>query len=87
MRMPLKHGAPPDAFLSVEIILIAFSSTVRPRRTSLYHSPPGLSASTIARLKEVWQGELEHWQRRNLSAKRLCLLLGRRRLLLTTARP
>ena len=22
---------------------------------------PGLSASTIARLKEVWQGELEHW--------------------------
>ena len=34
--MPLKHGAPPDAFLSVEIILIAFSSTVRPRRTSLF---------------------------------------------------
>ena len=31
---------------------------------------PGLSASTIARLKEVWQGELEHWQRRDLSAKR-----------------
>ena len=30
---------------------------------------PGLSASTIARLKEVWQGELEHWQRRDLSAK------------------
>ncbi len=24
---------------------------------------PGLSASTIARHKEVWQGELEHWQR------------------------
>jgi|TARA_B100001964_G_scaffold62003_1_gene70631 transposase-like protein len=31
---------------------------------------PGLSASTIARLKEVWQGELEHWRRRDLSARR-----------------
>ncbi len=31
---------------------------------------PGLSASSIARLKEVWQGELEHWQRRDLSARR-----------------
>ena len=31
---------------------------------------PGLSASTITRLKEVWQGELEHWQRRDLTAKR-----------------
>ncbi len=31
---------------------------------------PGLSASTIARLKEVWQGELEPWQRRDLSARR-----------------
>ena len=29
---------------------------------------PGLSASTIVRLKEVWQGEMEHWQRRDLSA-------------------
>ena len=28
---------------------------------------PGLSASTIARLKEVWQGEMERWQRRDLS--------------------
>ena len=28
---------------------------------------PGLSASTIVRLKEVWQG---HWQRRDLSARR-----------------
>ena len=35
---------------------------------------PGLSASTIARLKEVWQGELEHWQRRDLSAKRYVYL-------------
>ena len=26
---------------------------------------PGLSASTIARLKEVWQGELERWQSYN----------------------
>jgi transposase-like protein len=31
---------------------------------------PELSASTIARLKEVWQGELEHWRRRDLSARR-----------------
>ena len=31
---------------------------------------PGLSASTVARLKEVWQGEMERWQRRDLRAKR-----------------
>ncbi len=31
---------------------------------------PGLSASSISRLKEVWQGELEQWRRRDLSAKR-----------------
>ena len=31
---------------------------------------PGLSASTIGRLKEVWQDEMERWQRRDLSAKR-----------------
>ena len=31
---------------------------------------PGLSASTIARLKELWQGELERWERRDLSARR-----------------
>ena len=31
---------------------------------------PGLSASTIVRLKEVWQGELDRWQRRDLSARR-----------------
>ena len=31
---------------------------------------PGLSASTIVRLKQVWQGELAHWQRRDLSARR-----------------
>jgi len=31
---------------------------------------PGLSASTIARLKEVWQGELDRWQRRDLSTRR-----------------
>jgi transposase-like protein len=31
---------------------------------------PGLSASTIGRLKDVWQGELEHWRRRDLSARR-----------------
>ena len=31
---------------------------------------PGLSASTIARLKEVWQADLDHWQRRDLKARR-----------------
>jgi transposase-like protein len=31
---------------------------------------PGLSASTIVRLKEVWQGELDRWQRRELSTRR-----------------
>jgi putative transposase len=27
---------------------------------------PGLSSSTISRLKEVWQGELKEWQQRSL---------------------
>ena len=31
---------------------------------------PGLSASTIARLKEVWSEEHARWQKRDLSAKR-----------------
>jgi len=31
---------------------------------------PGLSASTISRLKEVWGVEAERWQRRDLTAKR-----------------
>jgi putative transposase len=31
---------------------------------------PGLSASTIARLKEVWTDEHERWQKRDLSMKR-----------------
>ena len=31
---------------------------------------PGLSASTIARLKDVWAEEHERWQKRDLSAKR-----------------
>src|SRR6201984_1211431 len=31
---------------------------------------PGLSASTIARLKELWTEEHAHWQKRDLSAKR-----------------
>src|SRR5260370_5922384 len=30
---------------------------------------PGLSASTIARLKEAWLDEHEHWRKRDLSAK------------------
>ena len=35
---------------------------------------PGLSASTIARLKEVWLEEHEHWRKRDLSAKRYVYL-------------
>jgi putative transposase len=31
---------------------------------------PGLSASTIAQLKEIWLGEHEHWRKRDLSARR-----------------
>lgn len=31
---------------------------------------PGLSASTISRLKEVWGSEAERWQRRDLTTKR-----------------
>ncbi len=31
---------------------------------------PGLSAATVSRLKEVWKGELDAWQRRDLSGKR-----------------
>ena len=31
---------------------------------------PGLSASTIARLKEIWLDEHEHWRKRDVSAKR-----------------
>ena len=31
---------------------------------------PGLSAATVSRLKAVWQGELEAWQRRDLARKR-----------------
>ena len=30
---------------------------------------PGLSASTIARLKEVWRDKHDHWRKRDLSAK------------------
>jgi transposase-like protein len=31
---------------------------------------PGLSASTIARLKEIWLDEHQHWRKRDLSARR-----------------
>jgi putative transposase len=31
---------------------------------------PGLSASTIGRLKEVWRGEFDAWQARDLAGKR-----------------
>jgi putative transposase len=30
----------------------------------------GLSASTISRLKDIWQEDLEHWQKQDLSSKR-----------------
>ena len=36
----------------------------------LGNSAPGLSASTITRLKEVWGTEAECWQRRDLAARR-----------------
>jgi transposase-like protein len=35
---------------------------------------PGLSAATIGRLKEAWQGELAAWQRRDLTGKRYIYL-------------
>ena len=35
---------------------------------------PGLSASTISRLKSVWSQEFEGWQKRNLSAQRYVYL-------------
>jgi transposase-like protein len=31
---------------------------------------PGLSASTISRLKEMWSEEHERWRKRDLSARR-----------------
>ena len=40
---------------------------------------PGLSASTIARLKEVWIDEHEHWKKRDL-CQALRLRVGRRHL-------
>jgi putative transposase len=33
-------------------------------------SAPGLSASTISRMKETWQAEMESWQKRSLANKR-----------------
>ena len=35
---------------------------------------PGLSASTITRLKEIWGGDAERWQQRDLTAKRYVYL-------------
>jgi transposase-like protein len=35
---------------------------------------PGLSPSTVSRLKEVWQGGMERWQKRDLSARRTVYL-------------
>ena len=34
---------------------------------------PGLSASTITRLKDVWQGELARWEKRDLSARTISI--------------
>jgi hypothetical protein len=38
----------------------------------------GLSAATVGRLKEAWSEEHGRWSKRDLSAKRLRVLLGRR---------
>jgi len=35
---------------------------------------PGLSATTVVRLKEVWRGEYEAWSKRDLSAQRFVYL-------------
>lgn len=37
---------------------------------------PGLSATTVRRLTESWQEEREHWQKRDLSARRYVYLWG-----------
>jgi putative transposase len=39
---------------------------------------PGLSASTVSRLKEVWKKDMAAWQRRDLSKKALRIFLGGR---------
>ena len=36
----------------------------------LGHNAPGLSASTVSRLKESWNEEYNHWSKRDLSKKR-----------------
>ena len=41
---------------------------------------PGLSASTIARLKEVWLDEHEHWSEARSVGQALRLRVGRRHL-------
>jgi transposase-like protein len=37
---------------------------------------PGLSSTTISRLKAVWQEEYRHWQQRDLSNKRYAYFLA-----------
>ena len=46
----------------------------------------GLSATTITRLKAVWEQEYQDWSKRSLAHRRLCLRLGRRRVLQRSAR-
>ena len=41
----------------------------------------GLSATTITRLKAVWEQEYQAWSKRSLAHPVLCLRLGRRRVL------
>jgi len=53
-----------------------FVNNVWPRWSA--RDAPGLSASTIAGLKEVWTDEHERWQKRDLSMKRYVYFLGRR---------
>jgi putative transposase len=42
---------------------------------------PGLSTSTVSRLKGSWQQQLKAWQRQNLSAKQYIYFWGRRYIL------
>ena len=47
----------------------------------LGHDGSGLSATTVVRMKEIWQGEYENFSRRSLARQALRLPVGRRHLL------
>ena len=48
--------------------------------TLLGDNAKGLSANTVGRLKAKWEEEHKGWIQRDLSGKKICLLLGRRHL-------